>query len=145
MDKKLTKRTDELIAELTADSTDFETYIAENSGSLIEINLIDFWGRMIKKSGLSNGNIINRSNYSYYYFYEVISGKKIPSRDKIVSLVLAMHLELEDCQTALKYCGKSALYPKLKRDSILIYAVSHGFSLAETNELLDKEGFQQLQ
>ena len=144
MDKKLTKKTDELIAELTAGSADFEAYIEKNVGSLIEINLIDFWGKMIKKSGLTNGNIINRSNYSYYYFYEVINGKKIPSRDKIVSLILAMHLELEDCQTALRYCGKSALYPKLERDSVLIYAISHCFSLQETNELLDKEGLQLL-
>ncbi len=144
MENNLKRKTDELIDELTKGNVDFEAFITENDSSLIEVNLREFWSRMTKKSGMSNSNIINKAYYSYYYFYEVINGKKIPSRDKLMCLILAMHLDLEDCQTALRYCGKASLYPKFKRDSIFIYAVSHGLSIRETNEMLEKEGLEWL-
>ena len=138
--KELEKATDDLMKELTKKRVNIESYIKKNKNSLIEVNLSKFWSRMIKKSEMTNSNIINKAQLSYYYFYEIINGKKIPSTDKIVCLTLAMHLTLEDCQTALKYCGKASLYPKLKRDSILIYAISHDLTILETNELLDKAG-----
>lgn len=37
------------------------------------------------------------------YFYDVINGRKIPSRDKIIRLALALGLSLDECQTALKF------------------------------------------
>lgn len=139
MDQKLKKKTDELIKELKDENIDFNKYIQNNKNSLIEINLSEFWSSLVKKSNMSSSNIINKSDFSYYYYYEVVNGKKVPSKDKIVSLIIAMKLDLEDCQTALKYCGKSALYPKIKRDSIFIYAITHKLSLAETNKMLVKE------
>lgn len=144
MDKSLQKKTDELIKELKNKNIDLEQYIAENEGSFLEINLLDFWSSAIKKSGLSNSNIINRAEIAYYYFYEVINGKKIPSKDKIVALSLAMNLTLEECQDALRFCGRSALYPKFERDSILIYAVTHGLSVIETNKMLDRKGLPRI-
>lgn len=130
--------------ELSKTDTDFETYISENKDSLIEINLREFWTDLVTRSGMSNSNIINKSEMSYYYFYEVLNGKKIPSTDKIVTLILAMGLTIDDCQTALKYCGKAPLYPKIHRDSILIYAITHGYSLLQTNDLLDQSQEERL-
>ena len=139
MDKKLKKKTDELIKELTDENVDFNKYIQKNKNSLIEINLSEFWSTLVKKSNMKSSDIINKSELSYYYYYEVINGKKVPSKDKIVSLIIAMKLDLDDCQTALKYCGKSALYPKVKRDSVFIYAITHKLSLADINKMLVEE------
>lgn len=144
MDENLRKKTDELIQQLSRDNVDFEQYIQENQDSLIAVNLRDFWSALIKRTGMSNSDIINKSEMSYYYFYEVINGKKVPSVDKIVSLILATHLTLEDCQTALKYCGKAPLYPKLLRDSVFIYAITHELTLSETNKLLVQSGLDKL-
>ena len=58
------------------------------------------------------------------YFYDVINGRKIPSRDKIIRLALALGLSLDECQTALKFCGRSQLYPRIKRDSIIIHGIN---------------------
>ncbi len=140
MTEDVIKRTDELMEELKFQGTDINDYLKSNPNSFIEINLKEFWSRMIENSGLSKYDIINKSDFSYNYFYEVIGGKRIPSKDKIIRLVLAMHLELEDCQTALKYCGYAPLYPRIKRDSLIIYAVTHKYSVFQAIELLNNSG-----
>lgn len=107
---------------------------------MIEVNLKNFWADLVQRSGMTKSDIINKSDFGYVYFYDVINGRKIPSRDKIVKLVLAMHLTLEDCQTALKYSGRSVLYPRVKRDSILIYGLVHRLSVFEVSEMLAANG-----
>lgn len=144
MTDELRKKTDELLEELKFKNTDIQEYIENNPESFIEINLKDFWEKIIKNSGMTKSDIINKSDFSYVYFYDVIAGKKIPTSDKIIRLVLAMHLSLEQCQTALRYCGKSQLYPRIKRDSLLIYAISQGYTVFQTQELLIKSGEKEL-
>ncbi|MGN1421688.1 MAG: hypothetical protein ACI4XC_09250 [Eubacterium sp.] len=144
MTDELRKKTDELLEELKFKNTDIQEYIENNPESFIEINLKEFWAEIIDKSKMTKSDIINKSDFSYVYFYDVISGKKIPTSDKIVRLILAMHLPLEDCQTALKYCGKSQLYPRIKRDSIIIYAITHGYTVLKTQEALIKAGESEL-
>lgn len=123
---------------------DINTYLESNSDSLIEINLKKFWNDVVNNSGMSKSDIINKSDFGYVYFYDVINGRKIPSTDKIVRLALAMKMTLEQCQTALKYSGKSPLYPRLKRDSILIFAINHNYDIYQTAELLLNEGLEEL-
>lgn len=144
MTDELRKKTDELLKELKFKKTDIQEYIENNPESFIEINLKKFWGEILESSSMSKSDIINKSDFSYVYFYDVIAGKKIPTSDKIIRLVLAMHLSLDQCQTALRYCGKSQLYPRIKRDSILIYAIFHGYTVLQTQELLLKSGEKEL-
>ena len=138
------KKTQELLEELKSKNIDINTYLENNTDSLIEINLKNFWDGAIKKSGMSKSDIINKSDFGYVYFYDVINGRKIPSSDKIVRLALAMKMTLEQCQTALKYSGKSPLYPRVKRDSVLIYAIVNNYDIYQTAELLLKEGLAEL-
>lgn len=144
MTDEIRKKTDELLEELKFKNTDIQDYINNNPQSFIEINLKEFWDSIIKKSQMSKSDIINKSDFSYVYFYDVIAGKKIPTSDKIVRLILAMHLSLEDCQTALRYCGKSQLYPRIKRDSVIIYAINQQYTVMQTQELLNKSGEKEL-
>lgn len=144
MTDEFRRKTDELLEELKFKNTDIQEYIENNPDSFIEINLKEFWNDIINNSEMSKSDIINKSDFSYVYFYDVIAGKKIPTSDKIIRLVLAMHLSLEQCQTALRYCGKSQLYPRIKRDSLLIFAITHGYTVFQTQELLIKSGENEL-
>lgn len=144
MANELRKKTDELLKELKFKNTNIQKYIETNPDSFIEINLKDFWTNIVDNSGMTKSDIINKSDFSYVYFYDVIAGKKVPTSDKIIRLVLAMHLTLEQCQTALRYCGKSQLYPRIKRDSIIIFAITRNYTVFQTQELLKKSGENQL-
>ena len=47
-----------------------------------------------------------------------------------------MNLPLDETQALLKYAGFAPLYPKQKRDSLLIWGKTHQFSIYQINELL---------
>ena len=64
----------------------------------------------------------------------------MPTKDKVVRLSLAMNLTLEECQKALKISGRSALYPRVRRDSIIIYALENQLTIFRCDELLKKYG-----
>ena len=50
-----------------------------------------------------------------------------------------MNLSLNETQALLKYAGFAPLYPKQKRDSLLIWGKNHQFSIYQINELLYAE------
>ena len=138
------KSTDDLMNELSRESCRINRYLKVNPDSFVFENIHDFWEGVIKKSGFSKSNIINKADFSYCYFYDVINGRKIPNKDKIVRLILTMHLDLADCQQALRLSGRSSLYPRIKRDSIIIYAINHGKTVYQCNDLLTKHGEEPL-
>lgn len=134
--EKYEKSTSELMRELETDGMSLEEYLENNPDTIESADLKKQWHYLIEKSNLSSFDIINRSEFAYAYYYEVVGGKKIPSRDKVIRLILAMHAELDDCQKTLRICGLSELYPRIRRDSIIIYAVNHKLTVYELNELL---------
>lgn len=138
------KSTQDLMSELQDSNCDIETYLHNNENDFVFADVKKFWENAVQKSGLSKSNIINKADFSYCYFYDVINGRKLPGRDKIIRLTLTMHLDVDDCQEALRLCGKSALYPRVKRDSVLLYAISNGYSVYQTNELLTRNGEENL-
>jgi hypothetical protein len=56
-----------------------------------------------------------------------------------------MHLNLEETQRLLKIGGGSALYPRNKRDSVIIYAINNAYSVLDCDEILYELGEDTLQ
>lgn len=131
------KETNDLLKELEGNCK-IDDYIIENESSFVFTSIKDFWNDACKKSGMSKSNIINKADFNYCYFYDVINGRKTPTKDKIIRLVLAMGLSYEDCQQALRLSDKSLLYPRNRRDSIIIYSLKNELSIFQCNELLTK-------
>lgn len=130
------KKTGDLLKELKRDNCDIEEYLEKNEEIFICYDIKEFYENAIERSGLSKSNIINKSDFSYCYFYDVINGRKIPGRDKIIRLALTMKISVDECDKILTISGKSSLYPRVKRDSVIIYALQNGYSVFKTNKLL---------
>lgn len=131
------KDTNDLFKELEADC-EIEDYLKSNTSSFVNHTLSNFWQDICEKSEMSKSNIINKSEFNYSFFYDVINGRKIPARDKIIRLALTMNIGLDNCQQALRLSDKSLLYPRIKRDSIIIYALNNNLTISACNELLNK-------
>lgn len=138
------KSTEDLLEELQNENCKIDEYLKGNGESFVYDKIKDFWETAIEKSGYSKSNIINKSDFSYCYFYDVINGRKIPGRDKIIRLILTMHLSVDECQEALRISGRSALYPRIKRDAIILFAISNGYSIYQLAELLQNTGEEPL-
>lgn len=138
------KSTEDLLEELQNENCKIDEYLKGNGESFVYDKIKDFWETAIEKSGYSKSNIINKSDFSYCYFYDVINGRKIPARDKIIRLILTMHLSVDECQEALRISGRSALYPRIRRDAIILFAISNGYSIYQLSELLADAGEEPL-
>ncbi len=71
----------------------------------------------------------------------VFSGRRNPSRDRLLCLCVGLETTLEEAQKLLKLAAYAPLYPRLKRDAIISYGLVHRMSLSEINDklFLEKE------
>jgi len=74
------------------------------------------------------------------YGHQLFNGTRRPSRDKALQLAVGMNLSVEETQQLLQAAGKSALYPRLKRDAALIFCLKEGYDMIETQDLLGRYG-----
>lgn len=144
MEAENNNTTQELLKQLSNKETDFAEFVSRAENSFIKKDLNDTWQKLIEKSKLSKSDIINKSDIGYTYFYDILRGEKCPSRDKIVRLILAMQLELDDCQTVLELYNWAPLYAKDKRDSAMIYAINNKLSVWSLDELLAENELEML-
>ena len=92
----------------------------------------------LNEKNVSPSELIKRSRIERTYFYQILNGRKKPGRDKVISIALALSLSLEETQRILTLAEAGVLYPKSKRDSVLIFALNNHYSIIETNLLLNK-------
>lgn len=129
------KNTDELLKELTkADNID--DFLTENKDSFTDVSLSDYLTTLLKEKGLTKSEVIKKSELSDIYAYQIFSGVKQPTRDKVLCIAFGMRLTVAETQQLLKSCGLPFLYAKHKRDSIILFALDRKLSVVETNELL---------
>ena len=92
-----------------------------------------------EQRGLIPERVILRSQIDRTYGHQLFNGTRKPSRDKILQLAIGMKLSLEETQQLLQAAGKSPLYPRLKREAVLIYCLNRGLDMMETQSLLGEK------
>jgi hypothetical protein len=85
----------------------------------------------------TNADLIRISGIERTYFYQIQNGTRKPGRDKVLLLCLSVHFSMAKTQRALEICSLSSLYPKNRRDAILIFAFENSLSVNDTQHLLD--------
>ena len=132
------KTTDDLSQELMS-QPNLDQYITENEAYFADTDISAFLAGIYEKCGLSKAALARRSGMSEVYLHQVFSGRRKPSRDRLLCLCIGMGAGLEDVQQLLKRVGYASLYPKLKRDAIIGHGLLHRTPLAEINDKLFSE------
>lgn len=88
------------------------------------------------KINISKSELIKKSTLDRNYAYQILNGTKVPSQDKVILLSLALELDLHDTNNLLTLSHNKVLYPKLKRDALIILCINNHYSIIKTNELL---------
>ncbi len=129
------KDTEKLLAEIKGDS-DMKKFLTRNQKELVKPFHI-FLEELLQEKNLNKADVIKNSLINTNYAYHIFSGKKDnPSRDKIISLAIAMNLNLDETQYLLRYAGEGSLYPRNSRDALIISAIEQGLTVTVTNLLL---------
>ena len=100
---------------------------------------------MMDRKNVDTSWLVKNAYLERTYAYQILNGKRNPTKDKIVMIALALEMSLIETQRALEISHAGILYPKDERDSVLIYAVEHSLNIRDTNVLLSKYKMTELQ
>lgn len=135
--------TDELMGDLLK-SNNIDEYMKDNAEYMIDGTLAKYLDELLEEKGLTKAEVIRASQLNEIYAYQIFAGSRMPSRDKLICLCFGMKLIVEETQQLLKAAGFAPLYPKNKRDSIIIYALNNGHEVMKVNSKMDNENFELL-
>lgn len=90
----------------------------------------------IERAGISAPEWIASAYISKSYGYQVLRGERMPGRDILLRTALVLQLSLQETQRLLALGDCGALYPKVRRDAAVIFALNHKMTLLEAEELL---------
>jgi predicted transcriptional regulator len=98
--------------------------------------LSEYLDILLKKKNFKKSDIIKKSNLNTTFAYQIFSGQRHASRDKILQLIFAFQATLSEAQRILKLSGVNELYSKNRRDAIIIFCLKNNNSLVETDDVL---------
>lgn len=138
------KSTTELLNELK-NFDSFKEYKKINKNSMINKTLSQYLCDLLEEKHLKKSDVIRKGELNESYAYQMFSGvKSTPSKDKLICLSIGMDLSVDETNSLLKLAGLSPLYPRIKRDSIIIINMNNKKSVVEINEELYNEGEETL-
>lgn len=134
------KTTDELNHEIKA-ATDIEDYLKKNKENMLTHSLSSHLEMLLSQKGISRADVVRGSLLDRAYVYQIFSGEKTPSRDKLIAIAFGLCLSDEETQEMLKLSGNRELYARDERDAIILFALQKKKTILEVNELLFSRGF----
>lgn len=133
------KSTDELRNELKR-ATNVRDYLTQNKENLLTIDLPEYLDMLLSQKGIKKSDVIRGSLLGKAYVYQIFSGEKKPSRDKLLAIAFGLGLSDQETQEMLKLSGNRELYARDQRDAIILFALQRNQSILEANDLLDTQG-----
>ncbi len=138
--KKVPEKNDfmtENILEAILNSSHIDSFLQDYVDSFTEITLKDYLNTLIEKYDLKKSVVIKESQLGEPFARQLFSGiRSKPSRDKVLSLAIAMKITLDECQKLLQVAQVNELYPKNRRDAIIIYGLAKKLSVPQVNDVL---------
>ena len=132
------KDTNRLQQELM-DAPNLERFLSENRDCFQNGRVHELLNGLFRKCGISKAALAKQSGMSEVYLHQVFAGRRNPSRSRLICLCFGLSATLEETQELLKQCGLAQLYPKVRRDAIIIYGLVNGVSLFDVNDKLFSE------
>ena len=117
------KSTGQLNQELMQASSLGE-YVSENRDAFSEQAVSQLLSELYEKKSISKAALARRAGMSEVYLHQVFSGRRSPSRDRLLCLCLGLEATLEETQELLRQAGFAQLYPRHKRDAVISYGKS---------------------
>jgi hypothetical protein len=123
---------------------DLDSYLESNALCLGTPDFCALLKSHCERKGLLPAHVIERSQIERTYGHQLFNGTRRPSRDKVILLALGLGLDVDETQQLLRAAGKSLLYPRLKRDAVILFAVRNRLPVISVQETLTKYGLTML-
>lgn len=124
--------TEDLLARLLASESPQDYLDQEET---IERTLSDYLYDLLDERGMKRADVIRISGLNPTVVYDIFTGKSKPGRNNAIMLAFGMKCSLRETQRVLRLAGVSELWPKVRRDAIIIWCINEGM----TREACDDE------
>ena len=131
--------TDELLKLLFKERS-LEQFLLRNESAYLNADFSDYLSNWCKSHQEIPEQLIRRANLEKSFGHQLFTGKRKPSRDTVIQLAFAMRASVAQAQEMLKVARKSVLYPRIKRDTVIIYCLHNHVSLLDTEIILENLG-----
>lgn len=115
------------------------SYVKRNEASMVTESFSEYLKGLLSEKDMVAEQVINRSGIERTYGHQLFNGTRKPSRDKVLQIAVGFGLNYEETQKLLKIADKSVLYPKVKRDAAVIFALKNGYTILQLQQLLFDE------
>ena len=126
------------------DTPDLERFLRENEDSFRSGSVTETLNELLRTKSLSRAELAKRASTSEVYLYQLSSGRRFPSRNRMLCICLGASATLDETQRILRQCGFATLYPAIRRDAIIIHGLLHGQDLYQVNDILFTENEETL-
>ena len=132
------KNTDDLRQELM-ESPDLDQFLTDNQEDFDGGRIGEMLNALFQKHRISKAALARLSGMSEVYLHQVFAGRRNPSRSRLLCLCFGLDATVEETQLLLKHCGHAQLYPKNRRDAIILYGLANNMDLFDVNDKLFRE------
>ena len=132
------RSTDDLGQELMG-APNIDAYIHNNEAFFSEQSITESLAELYERKAVSKAALARKSGMSEVYLHQVFSGRRNPSRDRLICLCIGLKATLEETQELLRQAGYAQLYPRVRRDAIILHAIAHLTPLPLLNDKLYEE------
>ena len=129
--------TEEVLQELL-DAPCIDSFIDDHEFS--SRSLDEYLQSLLETKHLERVRVVRMADLNETFGYQIFTGARNPSRNKVLQIAFAMALSLRETNRALSCAGVSVLDPKRRRDAIIIFCLDRGCSLQRVNEELYRLG-----
>lgn len=127
------KLTEDLLAHLLSASNPRE-YL--DQGVTVDRTLAEYLHELLRERGVKRAAVIRASGIHPTVVYDIFTGKSRPGRDHAIMLAFGLGCSLRETQRLLRLAGVSELWPKMRRDAIVIWCIEQGMTRAECDDEL---------
>lgn len=122
-----------------------EAFLAEDD-AVIDRSLADYLNELLLDRKVRFDTKFNRSRLATdsgvnsTFVYDIFDGKSMPGRDNAIMLAFGMRCDVRETQRLLRLAGVSELWPKRRRDAIILWCVKHGMTRVACDDELYRLG-----
>lgn len=129
-----------VLFKLLFKAPNLEQFMQKNAEEMKLKSFSEYITELCKEQGEVPEHIIRRANIERSFGHQIFRGARKPSRDTVLQLAFGFNADVDTAQELLKYARMSALYPRVKRDTVIIYCLHNRLPMMETQRGLHEMG-----
>ncbi len=135
------RRTSDELLDILKNISSFTEIQDELKAEQITESLAEYLNTLVVQRKAKLPEVMRMSGLKKAYFYSLFNGTRDnPSRDVLIQLGFGFEMSFDEVQAFLRHRGAAQLYPRIPRDSIIIYCFQRSMSIIDCDLLLEENG-----